>query len=104
MKQNYAVSRRVTKAQEIVFTCGAVRGVINTPQDGKRDLLVIVPSGVLDDAREVRADNRRRVDAMVAKAKARDGVAGHHIYNNHDFNELPSGVVQIVARPAEVTA
>ena len=104
MKSNYAVSRRVTKAQEIVYACGDIRGVVNNPVDGKRDLLVIVPSGVLDDAREVRADNRRRVDAMVAKAKARDGVAGHHIYNNHDFNELPSGVVQIVARPAEVTA
>lgn len=97
MKSNYAVSRRVTKQQEIVYACGEIRGVVNTPRDGKRDLLVVVPSGALDDVQSQRADHRRRVEAMVVKAKARDGIATHQLYNNHVFNELADGRVQIVA-------
>lgn len=104
MKSSYAVNRRVTKAQEIIYTCGTIQAVVNPPIDGKRDLLVVVPTGEYDDIRECREQSRRHVDALVTKAKARDGVAGHRIYNNHDFNVLDNGAVQIVARANQETA
>lgn len=84
MINGFAVSRRVNKAKEVIYTCKEVMGVLSNPSPTRK--LLIVTQRKEDDP---------VVQRMVSKAKARDGVAGYQMYSRHTFTEREDGVVQI---------
>ena len=79
-----AVSRRINKAKEVIYTCSDVKAVLSAPSASRK--LYIVSKRKEDDP---------VIQRLISKAKARDGVAGHQMFANHTFHELEDGLVQI---------
>lgn len=79
-----AITRTVTKAKEIIYSTGDVRGVLSEPS-AQRMLLVVAPANTPP----------KHLDQLLAKAKARDGVAGMTLLENHKFVQRPDGVVEL---------
>lgn len=79
-----AITRTVTKAKEVVYSSGDIRAVLSEPS-AQRMLLVVAPTGTPP----------KHLDQLLAKAKARDGVAGMSLLDNHKFVLRPDGVVEL---------